>query len=386
MSRTSTHPTLKRAALTLLFATVLPIAGFAEQPPKIQIASGAEQQTTYQAAFPAPVSVWVATETHRPLEGVAVRFTASSGLALSASVATTDSLGLASVNVTGLALGHHTVRAEIVGHPGEAVTFDSLFVDKAVLTIVPGDHFSAVGSIPAMADYTIRGFVNGETPETAYVTGSAVLTTAATNQSPDANYAIKGGVGTLRADNYRFVPGFGTLVLSGGSQSSAAEDTALYDADGNRITLSDANETANAVRRAFLDQQLAASTVPLAPAHVQASGVFSLRAELRQTTPSGEVKAAANLIKSQTAPGPVTRGQVKAVASLIKPGSRDTQAGIKAGSASIRGALAATPLAPIASAISAGSVKAVTQLVVQAAPIEASAPGTIRGSLLPATH
>jgi hypothetical protein len=77
-----------------------------------------------------------------------------------------------------------------------------------------------VGSdLPAVAKYTIEGFVNGDTAETANITGAPVLTTTATNNSPHANYAIKGGPGTLESPNYNFVAGFGTLAMLPGNGS-----------------------------------------------------------------------------------------------------------------------------------------------------------------------
>ena len=189
--------------------------------PDLQLVSGYNQQTSYASAFVKPLTVWVEdSATKRSLPGMRVKFTAGAGLRLSSSFATTDDLGLASVSATGLAVGNSTVRAEIDGFSGAFVDFTGLVVEKAVLTVIPADVQSVVGQIPDMTEYRIEGFANGETEDSAQVSGAPLLTTIATESSPDANYAIKGQVGTMTSPNYDFKPGFGALILRGGSRAS----------------------------------------------------------------------------------------------------------------------------------------------------------------------
>jgi len=211
---------LRRIVLaTGLAATVgFPSAtAFAE--PTITALKGSGQQTTYAAAFPAPLVVWVTNPaTERPVAGLRVNFTAGAGIGLSSAYATTDERGLASVSATGLFPCNSSVHAQIQGMTSAQVSFDGLIVSKAILTVLPADVNATVdGAVPAITDYTIQGFVNGDTEETAHISGAPVLSTTATNHSPHANYAIKGGVGTLSSPNYTFVAGFGTLAIIGGS-------------------------------------------------------------------------------------------------------------------------------------------------------------------------
>lgn len=189
--------------------------------PAAKVLRGANQQTTYGSAFPAPLVVWVTDPaTERAISGLRVDFTPGPGIGLSSTYAMTDDRGLASVTATGFTACTSSVHAVVAGFPNLNFTFDGLEVDKAVLTIVPVDLTSKQGSeVPAIANYMITGFVNGDTAETAQITGSPLLTTTATDRSPHANYAIKGSVGTLSAPNYTFVPGFGTLAVLDGPNS-----------------------------------------------------------------------------------------------------------------------------------------------------------------------
>jgi hypothetical protein len=231
--------TVKRFAHFGRFATLIlapslavtlaafPAHGLSGAVPSVRAVSGANQQTTYTASFAKPLTVWVSDPaSERSLAGIRVNFAASAGLRLNDSFATTDEHGLASVMVTGLEVGQGSVKAEIAGHPGAAVSFDNLVVNKAVLTIVPVDLQSTVGVIPPITEYTIQGFVDGDNEDTAQISGVPVLTTIATESSPDANYAIKGGVGSLTSPKYTFKPGFGALVLRGTGKSSRLAESA----------------------------------------------------------------------------------------------------------------------------------------------------------------
>jgi len=223
----SAHRHFCRVASSLAIVFAVSVAATAE--PALRILKGANQQTTYAESFAAPLTVWVADSvTQQSLAGIRIYFTAGPGIGLSAASAMTDEHGLASVSAKGLAAGAFSVSAQIAGQPASQVSFEGLKVNKAVLTVVPADLASAAGDkVPAITDYTIQGFVNGDIEATAQITGSPVLTTTAKDNSPRANYAIKGGVGTLQSPNYTFVAGFGTLAVSGSANSIPAEETAL---------------------------------------------------------------------------------------------------------------------------------------------------------------
>lgn len=220
----SLHNPLRRARLIATLS--IPAVGmmiaatsaqaFSGPSPALRAMSGGSQQTTYASSFAKPLTVWVYdSAAQRSVAGVRVNFAASSGIRLSDASVTTDDLGMASVIATGLAVGVAEVKAEIAGDAKSEVSFDDLVVNKAVLTIVPIDLQSTVGEIPAITEYTIQGFVNGDTEDSAQISGVPVLSTIATENSPDANYAIKGGVGSLTSPKYTFKAGFGALVLRG---------------------------------------------------------------------------------------------------------------------------------------------------------------------------
>lgn len=205
-------------ASCLLIATATTSASALQS---IKILRGANQQTTYGAEFPAPLEVWVTDPaTERAVSGVRVDFTPGAGILLSASYAITDEKGLASVTATSLAACTSSVSAQVAGSPEARVTFGGMVADKAVLRVVPADLASKqAASVPAISTYTITGFVNGDTAETAQIKGLPVLTTTVGDRSPRANYAIKGGVGSLSAPNYTFVAGFGTLAILEGQEA-----------------------------------------------------------------------------------------------------------------------------------------------------------------------
>ena len=209
--------------IAVLF-TFASYTGIASAAATMRILRGTDQQTTYGATFPDALVVWVTDSvTERALTGLTVNFVAGAGIGLSSTYASTDEYGLASVSASGLAACDSQVIAEVSGIPGTKVTFHDLAVNRAPLFVVPVDLKSLVGGpIPSATSYRFQGFVNGDTEESAQITGTPILTTTATDHSPHANYAIKGGVGDLSAPNYTFVPGFGTLAVLEGSKWDGA--------------------------------------------------------------------------------------------------------------------------------------------------------------------
>jgi hypothetical protein len=183
--------------------------------PTIKVSSGNAQHTPYALPFALPFTVQVTDSvTAHAVAGVQVLFGASSGIGISSSTAVTDSNGFASVTGSGLAAGFPVVQAQISGNP-KIVTFNGLSVTKVPLTITPANLSSIIGVVPPLTSYTLLGFVNGETPSSAGVTGAPALTTVATASSIANSYGIKSAVGTLAAANYSFVAGIGKLTLVG---------------------------------------------------------------------------------------------------------------------------------------------------------------------------
>jgi hypothetical protein len=262
----------------LVFGCMVSVLGLAATSasalPVVKVLRGANQQTTYGSAFPAPLVVWATDPvTERSVAGLRVDFTPGAGIGLNSTFAFTDDRGLASVTATGLTACISSVHAEVAGMPSLKVSFDGLEVDKAVLTVVPADLTSEQGAqVPAIANYMITGFVNGDTADTAGITGAPVLTTTATDRSPHANYAIKGSVGTLSAPNYTFVAGFGTLAVLDGPNPGEPLQAVPFKPLREEERVS--------VRSALLNQP-GAETVPL-PAFVAGlrgeSGVFVVNA------------------------------------------------------------------------------------------------------------
>lgn len=189
--------------------------------PIVQVLRGSGQETTYGSAFAEPLAVWVVdSATHRPVAGVRVEFAPGRGIGISPSYAISDEKGLASATATGLEVCTADASAQITGDLKTRVEFTNLQVDKAPLTVVPDNIVSPAGSeIPVVANYSLVGFVNGETADTAHISGNPTLTTTATNPGMHANYVIKGNPGTLSSPNYSFVAGYGTLAIVGGAAS-----------------------------------------------------------------------------------------------------------------------------------------------------------------------
>ncbi len=137
----------------------------------------------------------------------------------------------ASTSTTKLGAGSHTIMADYSGDSNYAAsdgTYTQL-VNQAPLSIVADNLSRQVGEANPTLTYQLTGFVNGDTAETAGITGSANLTTTATKTSPAGQYPITvTGSGTLMAANYSFPPaGFmnGTLTVTPGVATVALSST-----------------------------------------------------------------------------------------------------------------------------------------------------------------
>ena len=91
-------------------------------------------------------------------------------------------------------------------------TTRELVVLPATLTVTAASQTRAFGQTNAPLTYSLTGFVNGES--TNVVSGSPVLSTAATTNSPVGVYPITVGLGSLSASNYVFTLVNGTLTVT----------------------------------------------------------------------------------------------------------------------------------------------------------------------------
>jgi sugar lactone lactonase YvrE len=89
----------------------------------------------------------------------------------------------------------------------------SFTVYPAVLTVMVGSLTSPYGQIPSLTnDYTITGYVNGESASVLNGTAPALSTTATSTSSP-AIYPITVSIGSLAAANYKFAFVPSTLTI-----------------------------------------------------------------------------------------------------------------------------------------------------------------------------
>jgi hypothetical protein len=96
----------------------------------------------------------------------------------------------------------------------------ALSITKAPLTVTADPASRAFGAADPVFTATLSGFVNGESPATAAVTGNAAFASTATAASPVGTYPITPAAGTLAAPNYSFVTMVpGTLTISQAAQT-----------------------------------------------------------------------------------------------------------------------------------------------------------------------
>ena len=87
-------------------------------------------------------------------------------------------------------------------------------VEKVLLDVTADDLFAEVGDDCPTPTYTVTGFVNGETAETAGITGTPVLTYDETpDMSKEGYYFIEVNTDGMTADNYDFNPISGGLTV-----------------------------------------------------------------------------------------------------------------------------------------------------------------------------
>jgi YVTN family beta-propeller protein len=185
------------------------------RPTNIVASGGGGQTTVYGTPFANPLVVTVRDETGAGVPGITVTFTGT-GLSFNPLTATTNASGVAQVSVSPTATGSLTATAS-VSSIATPVTF-SLTATKAALTVKANDATRSVGQPNPTFTAVITGFVNGDTQ--SVVSGSAALSTTATQSSPAGTYPIVPTAGTLSAVNYTFNFVNGNLVVTPSTQSS----------------------------------------------------------------------------------------------------------------------------------------------------------------------
>jgi uncharacterized repeat protein (TIGR01451 family) len=94
--------------------------------------------------------------------------------------------------------------------PGE------LTVEPATLIVAASDLSRPVGQSNPPLVVIYSGFVNGETLASGGISGTPVVTTTATPESPLGDYPISAAIGSLTAQNYTFTFAAGTLTVTDG--------------------------------------------------------------------------------------------------------------------------------------------------------------------------
>ena len=135
-----------------------------------------------------------------------------------------DDLGLA-ITVTGenisgssaINVGTYTATASItnknyvIAESSKSATFT---ITARALTITANDHEIIYGSAPATKGYTISGMIEGETPETANISGTVKLSTNYTQYGNVGKYDIIVDISGLSAPNYSFTAKNGKLTVN----------------------------------------------------------------------------------------------------------------------------------------------------------------------------
>jgi hypothetical protein len=138
---------------------------------------------------------------------------ASSGLAVSFSVAGPASLSGNSLKITGA--GTVVVTAHQAGNSSFAAAPDvahTIQVNKAMLTVAASNVSIKYGQKLPSLTYSVAGYVNGD--RSSVLKGAPAETTTAVKGSPVGAYPIEIARGTLTAANYGFVFKNATLTIT----------------------------------------------------------------------------------------------------------------------------------------------------------------------------
>ncbi len=127
----------------------------------------------------------------------------------------------------------------------------SIIVNKKPLTVTAADASRVYGAANPSFSATLSGFVNGD--GASVVTGSAAVSSGATNTSSVGTYSITPAIGTLAAANYSFTFVNGTLTVTKAPLTvTAANASRVYGV---------ANPTFTATLSGFVNGNTASSSV-----------------------------------------------------------------------------------------------------------------------------
>jgi hypothetical protein len=205
-------------AATVTTATILAIGSYTLS------ASFTPTNTTDYTAATASVQLTVESEAQTitfPNPGtqtygvapITLKATASSGLAVSYKV-TSGPAKVSGKTLTITGAGSVTVRATQAGNSTYSAATPvsvSFTVKPAVLTVTANNASRVYGAANPAFTYKITGFVNGDT--STVVSGTATLTSVATEASAAGTYPITFSTKKLAASNYSFTYVNGTLTI-----------------------------------------------------------------------------------------------------------------------------------------------------------------------------
>lgn len=120
--------------------------------------------------------------------------------------------GSSAINVgTYTATASITNKNYVLAESSKTATFT---ITACALTITANAHEIIYGSAPATNGYTISGMIEGETPETANISGTVKLTTNYTQYGNVGEYDIIVDISGLSAPNYSFTAKNGKLTVN----------------------------------------------------------------------------------------------------------------------------------------------------------------------------
>jgi hypothetical protein len=270
-------------------------------PATLKAVSGASQTTVYGTPFANPLIVLVSDSLGNPVKGAQVTF-ASAGLTLTpkTGIATTAANGQASIPVTPTAAGTFLATATVAGLT-TSVSFESLKVATAVLTVTCNNANVEYGQSLPLFTSTITGFVNGDTA--AVLTGAPSCTTTARQGSAVGTYSIVGGKGTLADPNYTFLFKNGTLTITdiGKSDTPVLTPAAGTYTETKLVTLTDPIAGATIYYTVNGSIPTTSSTRYTTPLLVTASETIQAIAVAPDYSTSSVATAAYNIVTSPTA-------------------------------------------------------------------------------------
>lgn len=145
--------------------------------------------------------------------------------------------------------GTYTATAEIT-NPNYALAEGSnatkdFTISQKELTVKANPHQITYGDAPSTNSYEISGYVNGETFESANISGTAKLTTNYTQFAKVGEYEIRVDISELSSLNYSFKPVNGILTVNKKELTVKAKD--------NEITYGDAPSTKGYTISGFIE-------------------------------------------------------------------------------------------------------------------------------------